>query len=178
MWRWRLYIGVCIAALSACSGSIAATPQATLTLIASTSTPEPTPVSVTRTPDTAAIAPGTVVQTGTIPVTASSTVGSQALIHVDPVAAELAAIAQRRVATDLGVEPSRIRVITIEAVRWPDSSLGCPQLDQDYVAVQIDGYRIVLRTGDDTFVFHTDFDRIIPCPEALEAVPSATSTTP
>jgi hypothetical protein len=95
------------------------------------------------------------------------------LIEIDPVAAELVTLAQRRMAQELDVPPGRVRVVEVTPYTWQDSSLGCPVEGEDYSSVQIDGYRIVLAAGDDEYVFHTDFDRLMPCDEDSEVLPSA-----
>jgi len=56
----------------------------------------------------------------------------------------------------LGVPADAVAVESIEAVTWPDASLGCPQPGVDYAQVAIDGSRITLRAGDETFTYHTD----------------------
>jgi hypothetical protein len=61
-----------------------------------------------------------------------------------------------------------VRVVEVTAYRWPDSSLGCPLPNQRYTPVEIDGYRIVLRAGDRETIFHSDFDRVLPCAAEYE----------
>lgn len=58
----------------------------------------------------------------------------------------------------LGVPAESVAVESIEAVTWPDTSLGCPQPGVDYAQVAIDGSRITLRAGDETYTYHTDGD--------------------
>lgn len=95
------------------------------------------------------------------------------LVEIDPVASELVALAQRRMAQELDVPPSRVQVMEVAPYTWLDSSLGCPVAGEEYSNVQIDGYRIVLAVGDDEYIFHTDFDRLTPCDEDREDLPSA-----
>lgn len=58
----------------------------------------------------------------------------------------------------LGVPAESVAVESIEAVTWPDTSLGCPQPGVDYAQVAIDGSRITLRAGGETYTYHTDGD--------------------
>lgn len=95
------------------------------------------------------------------------------LVEIDPVASELAALAQRRMSQELDVPVRRIRVVEVRPYTWPDSSLGCPVEGEDYLSAQADGYRIVLAVGDDEYIFHTDFDRLLPCDLDSEVLPSA-----
>jgi len=92
------------------------------------------------------------------------------LLDVDPIAAELTFIAQRRLAESLDLPTRRIRLVDIVPVTWRDSSLGCPLPGQTYTPVEVDGYRIVLAVGDDEYIYHTDPERIFLCdPENEQA---------
>ncbi|MDX2140136.1 MAG: hypothetical protein SF123_18760 [Chloroflexota bacterium] len=157
-------------ALAACAPAGQPTLAPTLTLIPATQTPTPTVIPATITNDPALISAESLL-TATIAPQATATV--RTLAESDPIAAELIAIAQRQVAEETGLPTQRIRVIAVETMRWSDSSLGCPQPEQTYAQVEIDGYRIVLMAGDREYIFHTDFDRIIRC-ETEPAPPTAT----
>lgn len=87
------------------------------------------------------------------------------LIEIDPVAAELVDLALRRLARDLDISTRRVQLVEIEPMVWEDSSLGCPVEGQTYVPANSIGYRIVLSAGEQVYVFHTAFDRIILCDE-------------
>lgn len=87
----------------------------------------------------------------------------ETLMRVDPVAAELVSLAQRRLADDLDLTPRNIRVLDVRAVTWPDSGLGCPQPDQVYETRVIQGYHLRLGAGETEYAFNTDFDRLVPC---------------
>ncbi len=71
-------------------------------------------------------------------------------------AAARAAIAL--VAGEMNVSTSRVTVQSIEAVDWPDTSLGNPQPGKAYAQVVTPGYRIILRVGDVTREVHTNAD--------------------
>ncbi len=89
----------------------------------------------------------------------------------DPVAAQLAALVRRRLAEELDLLETRIRVLEITAFTWSDSSLGCPVPGQEYAPVVVEGYRIEAAAGDRTYVFHTDSERITPCAAGRERLP-------
>jgi hypothetical protein len=93
------------------------------------------------------------------------------LVQIDPVAAELAALAERRLADELDLTTRRISVVEVTRIIWTDSSLGCPLPGEDYTPIRIDGYRIVLSVDDDQYIFHADFDRLVPCDEQDEVLP-------
>lgn len=64
-----------------------------------------------------------------------------------------------------GVDKSEITVVKVEAVDWPDTSLGCPQPDMMYAQVITPGYRIVLSCAGETHVYHSDRGtRVVYCP--------------
>lgn len=85
------------------------------------------------------------------------------LVGVDPVAAELTALARRRVQQAENAALDDLSLVSASAVRWKDSSLGCPQADQNYAETEIDGYRLVISDGENEYIFHSDSVRIIPC---------------
>ena len=70
----------------------------------------------------------------------------------DPVAEAV----RRFVATARGVDLAEVRFVTLEAVTWPDSSLGCPEPGQLYLQVLTPGYRVVVEVGGDPLTVHTD----------------------
>ncbi|MCS6836053.1 MAG: hypothetical protein NZ750_08555 [Anaerolineae bacterium] len=93
------------------------------------------------------------------------------LLRVDAVAAEFVLLAQRRLAQDLDLPMRRLVVREARAFAWPDTSLGCPQPGQTYEAIVLNGYRFVFQAGDTTYAFHTDSERLLPCPAGREVLP-------
>jgi hypothetical protein len=53
---------------------------------------------------------------------------------------------------------SEILLISVEAVDWPDTSLGCPQPGMAYAQVITPGYLIVLEATGKAYEYHTDED--------------------
>jgi hypothetical protein len=94
----------------------------------------------------------------------------------DPVAAELVALAQRRVADTTSLPVRRVEIVEVKSYKWTDVSLGCPTPDESYGQQEVDGYRIVLKANDQQFIFHTDFDRVVACDPANEKLPTALLT--
>jgi len=168
----RIAMMACALLLAACASGNTE-PLPTLTLIPPTETPLPTPIPPSATPDPLIVLPEeATTATESAPGESAPTPG---LLDADPVAAELVALAQRRLAEDLGLPQRRIQLIEVETMRWSDASLGCPQPDQSYSEIEIPGYRIILQAGDNTYAFHTDFDRVLPCPEGSEVLPTPSS---
>lgn len=170
--RMILTVFCVIVLVSACSTSVSPVVEPTQTLIVSTATI--TPISVTATLTLTPLPrPGEI---ATITLTAEASLDAvQSQVNVtleaDAIAAELAALAQRRVAQDLNLPTRRVRIVEVRSFVWPDISLGCPKPGENYLVGDIGGYRIVLEVGDTTYIFHTDFDRVVPCDPENEQVP-------
>lgn len=98
---------------------------------------------------------------------------TESLLAADPIASELAMLAQRRLGTTLDLPTLRIAVVSVDPYIWTDTSLGCPQPGESYTPLDIDGYRIVLNARDQEYIFHTDFDRVIPCDADHEQLPAS-----
>lgn len=98
-------------------------------------------------------------------------VSDDLLLQIDPAAAELAALARRRVATELDLPVQRVRLVSIRPYTWTESSLGCPQPDQTYSTVSTEGYRIVVRAGEQDYLFHTDTATLFTCDPEREVLP-------
>lgn len=169
---WVVLAGLVL--LAACSSGEAASPPPTQTLIPATHTPVPQVVSPTSTPEATLPRPADVSSPLIVPTATSESV-TRDVEAEDPVAAELVALAQRRVAQDLNLPTQRIQLVEVRSYVWPDASLGCPVPGQTYPSGEVDGYRIVLSAGDREFLFHTDFDRALPCDAANEVLPEATA---
>ncbi len=86
--------------------------------------------------------------------------GEEAVIQPEPGQPNLAqAMAHRAVtvlAEDLGIEADDIEVVSIEAVQWNDSSLGCPKPGQAYLMVITPGFRVILEADGERYEYHTD----------------------
>lgn len=59
-------------------------------------------------------------------------------------------------AAQLGVSPEGVTVVSVEAVQWPDTSLGCPQPGVMYAQVITPGYRLILTVEGVQYWVHTD----------------------
>ncbi len=94
---------------------------------------------------------------------------AEVLIQIDPVAADLVALARRRIAQELDLSTRLIDILDVSVETWADTSLGCPADDQSYENVSTNGYRILLLAGGNEYLFHTSFDRLIRCEQPAEA---------
>lgn len=91
-------------------------------------------------------------------------------IQRDPVAEGLVAIARTRAARSAEVEEAEVALVSARPVNWPDATLGCTAEGAlaptpETPSVGVAGYRIVVEADGEEYVYHTDFDRIIPCVE-------------
>lgn len=91
-------------------------------------------------------------------------------IQRDPIAEGLVQIAMTRAARAAEVEEEEVVLRSARPVNWPDATLGCtaegaiaPAPDAAFGGVA--GYRIAVEAAGGEYVYHTDFDRIIPCVE-------------
>lgn len=92
------------------------------------------------------------------------------LLAVDPVATELTTLAQRAAANQLGISVRRVAWVSVTAHRWWDTSLGCPAPNVRYQPADVPGYRIVLQAGGARYAFHSDAERLFPCPLGREVL--------
>jgi hypothetical protein len=170
MVRKAVLLALVFAILSGCTTEATPIPAPTQPLATLAPSPTPLPPTATFTPNAALIDPLTLGQpTATAPDFSPTESWQQ-----DPVAGQLVELAQRRVATTLDIPTIRVRVVDVRVFTWEDTSLGCPQAGESYTPVQADGYRIVLNAVDQDYIFHTDFDRVIPCDAKDEALPGVT----
>jgi hypothetical protein len=80
-------------------------------------------------------------------------------------AAEIVQLAKDDLARKLSVAPEAIMVVSIDAVNWPDASLGCPEPGMIYAQVITPGFLVVLESADQTYKYHSGADRIVLCEE-------------
>jgi len=72
--------------------------------------------------------------------------------------------AREDLAARKGIDKEQITVVSVKAVNWPDTSLGCPQPDTSYAQVITPGYRIVLSWEGETYQYHSDLgQRVVYC---------------
>jgi len=76
-------------------------------------------------------------------------------------AQKMVAQARADLAMRENVSADEVEVVRVEAVNWPDASLGCPEPGMMYAQVITPGWRIVLRVGSREAVYHSDQRRVI-----------------
>ncbi len=72
--------------------------------------------------------------------------------------------ARQDLATRLNVHVDEVEVRMSIPLQWPDASLGCPIADVTYPAGVRHGFRIALSIYGRVVFYHTDGQRVFPCP--------------
>ncbi|MBI2866075.1 MAG: hypothetical protein HYX99_01770 [Chloroflexi bacterium] len=75
---------------------------------------------------------------------------------VPPGSSDQVVIAMADLARRLGISATQVSLAGVEAVDWPDTSLGCPQPGMAYAQVITPGYRILLSATGQTYEYHSD----------------------
>ncbi len=80
-------------------------------------------------------------------------------------AAHVVQMARQDMAKKLNMSLEEIREVSVEAVEWPDTSLGCPQPGMMYAQMITPGFRVVLAANNQTTEYHTDSSgrRVVSC---------------
>ncbi len=99
-----------------------------------------------------------------------------AATEVEPLAGaeQVIRLAQEDLAQRLSLAPEAIRLVSVEAVEWPDTSLGCPQPGMMYAQVITPGFRMMLEAEGERYTYHTDRDNhfVLCQPEGHGELPS------
>lgn len=68
-------------------------------------------------------------------------------------------VAKQDLAQRLGIDASAVEVVEVDAVTWPDTSLGCPKPGMMYPQVLVDGILVQLRANGQVYRYHGDGQR-------------------
>jgi hypothetical protein len=64
-----------------------------------------------------------------------------------------------------GIASDQVAVASAEKVTWTDGALGCPQPGRMYTQSLVPGYRVFMRAGERTLLYHTsETDQVVQCP--------------
>jgi hypothetical protein len=72
----------------------------------------------------------------------------------------------------LKIAPDSIVLRSVEAVQWPNSSLGCPQPGQSYLTVVTPGYLIKLEAGERIYEYHSGQTNVVYCENPKAPLPA------
>jgi hypothetical protein len=90
------------------------------------------------------------------PSTNSPLQASLHTLEADRPLVELVALLKTYLSAKIGLSPSEMALQSAEAVDWTDSCLGAAKPDEFCLMAITSGYRIVITTSTQTYVFHTD----------------------
>lgn len=114
---------------------------------ANTATPTPAPTSTL---------PTEIIEEPVSPVAADAMPMPDKMPNMPPNSETALKAALADLAKQTGLPASDIAVLSVEAVEWSDSSLGCPQEGFMYAQVITPGYLIMLSGQGQTYEYHTD----------------------
>lgn len=97
----------------------------------------------------------------------SALLGIAALAMNEPLTQEQAiTLAKQTASKHFEVPLEQLRVQQVQALDWPDSSLGCPQPGMMYLQVITPGFKVELTTGQDLYPVHIGGTRAVVCVRA------------
>jgi hypothetical protein len=139
-----VYLATCLLALiaAACQPAILSTPGVLTPTAPAVATADPTATSLPR-------AQG--VEAPTVTPTVPAQPDASHTVQVKQAVSDLA--------DRLSIEADQVKLVEVEAVEWPDASLGCPQPGMMYAQVITPGYRIVLEVDGEPYAYHGAADR-------------------
>ena len=92
---------------------------------------------------------------------AAPTLSPESVVAAELDAEKAVATAKAGLIVRLGVAEEAIVVKAVEAVQWPDGSLGCPRPDMTYTQATTPGFRVVLEVQGRAYEYHTDAGRLV-----------------
>jgi hypothetical protein len=87
--------------------------------------------------------------------------------------------AREALADFLGISSGEVKVIEVEEVEWPDTSLGCPEPGKAYLQVIVPGWRVVMRVANKVYEYHYGGGQGVLCDQQshlISVLPSQTVT--
>jgi len=71
-----------------------------------------------------------------------------------------------------GLVPGDLKVISADAVTWPDGSLGCPQPGRMYTQASVPGFRVRIGAGGRVLDYHANArGGLVLCPAGRSTEP-------
>jgi hypothetical protein len=92
-------------------------------------------------------------------------------VIVDPIAQSMVDLTRHDAVQRLSVPDTEATLVSLLAVDWPDSSLGCPKAGADYEDQEMWGYRIVFQVTGQTIIYHTSIRDFVLCRPEEEILP-------
>ncbi|MFC1960695.1 hypothetical protein ACFLYO_08290 [Chloroflexota bacterium] len=92
-------------------------------------------------------------------------------VIIDTLLGSMVDIARHDLASQLDLPLRRVFVVEATAIVWPDGSLGCQLVDQEFEQTPVPGYRIVLRAGPEHYTYHGNYRQVRFCPTESVRLP-------
>lgn len=93
-------------------------------------------------------------------------------VELEEGAEQVIQLAREDLAQKRGFALEGIRLVSVNAVRWRDASLGCPRPNTKYLQVITPGFKVMLEAEGKTYEYHTDAGRVVVlCEKGLPAYP-------
>jgi hypothetical protein len=97
-------------------------------------------------------------------------------ISPDPALEKIINQAKADLAQSLSIDLDHIEAVSVEAVIWPDESLGCGKPGTEYRQIDTPGYQILLEADEKIYTYHTNTSNLIihciePMPLSISPVP-------
>lgn len=81
-----------------------------------------------------------------------------------PQAQKMIRLAKESLAKKFKFNEDQIHVASIQAMDWPDASIGCPQAGMVYAEVVTPGYQILFEANGQSYSYHTDTEnKVVLC---------------
>ena len=94
----------------------------------------------------------------------NETINPEAIPSFGPTLDVIVSLVKNDLNEKTGAGMEKIHIVEVEAVEWPDSSLGCGEPGTEYLPVITPGFHIVLEAGGQIYSYHTNAsNRIILC---------------
>ena len=191
MVRHITLITIVLALTVGCTATVS--PEATPTATTASQTPAPTPTSApdgqptvdtetdleTLTPQPVETRPGRPTPAGTLQYLETVTPSDEGTPVVgetplDLLEAIIADLVQRT-----GVDSQAVKIVRAEEVVWNDGSLGCHEPGVCYTQALVNGYRVVLQVGDETYDYRaTESGAFRLCEGGTLGAPGSTGDDP
>ena len=92
-----------------------------------------------------------------------------------PAEAAEVTLVKQDLAQRLNTAVDQIRVVSVRAVDWPDTSLGCPKPGMSYAEVITPGFEIILEANGQEYAYHTGGGEYVQCDDQQ---PTGAATAP
>lgn len=150
-WIWMI-VQIVFLTLAACQSDTALPPMAETPVAATDIPPTLSEPSLSTTPTIPT-------ESSTMEASVSTSSPSSTRMPPNDTAQKMVTLVTQHLAQQQAIPAEQIVLVDARPTVWSDASLGCPRPNVDYMPMETPGFRIVLETGGETYVYHTDETR-------------------